>query len=101
MTVVIFFACLDLEQKSSFLDGHYVMKLGGVIIDPVPIVQAGIKMGGLPRQSNRRAGEGSPVANLTVPSHQQSFFSRVFTGFLNEHGVMQVHFPQTSANPSL
>ena len=23
MPVVIFFACLDLEQKSSFLDGHY------------------------------------------------------------------------------
>ena len=24
MPVVIFFACLDLEQKSSFLDGHYL-----------------------------------------------------------------------------
>jgi hypothetical protein len=23
MPVVIFFACLDLEQKSSFMDGHY------------------------------------------------------------------------------
>jgi hypothetical protein len=22
--VVIFFACLDLEQKSSFMDGHYL-----------------------------------------------------------------------------
>ena len=26
MPVVIFFTCLDLEQKSSFLDGHYVKK---------------------------------------------------------------------------
>jgi hypothetical protein len=25
MPVVIFFACLDIEQKSSFLDGHYVV----------------------------------------------------------------------------
>jgi len=25
MPVVIFFACLDLEQKSSFLDGHYLI----------------------------------------------------------------------------
>jgi len=25
MTVVIFFACLDLEQKSSFMDGHYLV----------------------------------------------------------------------------
>jgi hypothetical protein len=24
MPVVIFFACLDLEQKSSFMDGHYL-----------------------------------------------------------------------------
>jgi len=24
MPPVIFFACLDLEQKSSFLDGHYL-----------------------------------------------------------------------------
>jgi len=24
MPVVKFFACLDLEQKSSFLDGHYL-----------------------------------------------------------------------------
>jgi hypothetical protein len=24
MPVVIFLACLDLEQKSSFLDGHYL-----------------------------------------------------------------------------
>ena len=23
MPVVIFFTCLDLEQKSSFMDGHY------------------------------------------------------------------------------
>jgi len=26
MPVVIFFTCLDLEQKSSFMDGHYVVK---------------------------------------------------------------------------
>jgi hypothetical protein len=25
MPVVIFFACLDLEQKSSFMDGHYLV----------------------------------------------------------------------------
>jgi hypothetical protein len=25
MPVVIFFACLDLKQKSSFLDGHYLI----------------------------------------------------------------------------
>jgi hypothetical protein len=25
MPVVIFFACLDLEQKSSFPDGHYLV----------------------------------------------------------------------------
>jgi hypothetical protein len=24
MPAVIFFACLDLEQKSSFMDGHYL-----------------------------------------------------------------------------
>ena len=24
MPVVIFFACLDLEEKSSFMDGHYL-----------------------------------------------------------------------------
>jgi len=24
MPVVIFFTCLDLKQKSSFLDGHYL-----------------------------------------------------------------------------
>jgi hypothetical protein len=24
MPAVIFFACLDLEQKSSFMDGHYI-----------------------------------------------------------------------------
>jgi hypothetical protein len=24
--VVIFFTCLDLEQKSSFMDGHYVVE---------------------------------------------------------------------------
>jgi hypothetical protein len=24
MPVAIFFACLDLEQKSSFMDGHYL-----------------------------------------------------------------------------
>jgi hypothetical protein len=24
MPVVIFFACLDLEQRSSFMDGHYL-----------------------------------------------------------------------------
>ena len=27
MPVVIFFACLDLEQKSSFMDGHWYMIL--------------------------------------------------------------------------
>jgi len=25
--VVMFFACLDLEQKSSFMDGHYLREL--------------------------------------------------------------------------
>jgi len=25
MPMVIFFACLDLEQKSSFMDGHLLM----------------------------------------------------------------------------
>jgi hypothetical protein len=27
MPVVIFFACLDLEEKSSFMDGHYLNML--------------------------------------------------------------------------
>ena len=27
MPAVIFFACLDLEQKSSFMDGHYLAHL--------------------------------------------------------------------------
>jgi len=27
MPAVIFFACLDLEQKSSFLDGHYLTEV--------------------------------------------------------------------------
>jgi len=27
MPVVIFFACLDLEQKSSFMDGHWLIWL--------------------------------------------------------------------------
>jgi len=27
MPVGIFFTCLDLEQKSSFLDGHYLKKI--------------------------------------------------------------------------
>ena len=25
MPAVIFFVCLDLEQKSSFMDGHYII----------------------------------------------------------------------------
>jgi hypothetical protein len=34
MTAVIFFACLDLEQKSSFMDGHWLWlkKFSGEII---------------------------------------------------------------------
>jgi hypothetical protein len=31
MSVVIFLACLDLEQKSSFVDGHYLNHLHGFI----------------------------------------------------------------------
>jgi len=34
MPVVIFFACLDLEQKSSFLDEHYLSILNIEDINP-------------------------------------------------------------------
>ncbi|RZB31433.1 MAG: hypothetical protein SRB2_04661 [Desulfobacteraceae bacterium Eth-SRB2] len=37
MPAVIFFACLDLEQKSSFMDGHYLilgLKIGPKNLDP-------------------------------------------------------------------
>ena len=30
MPVVIFFACLDLKQKSSFMDGHYLYSRGSL-----------------------------------------------------------------------
>jgi hypothetical protein len=29
--VVIFFACLDLEQKSSFMDGHYLNEAWSIL----------------------------------------------------------------------
>jgi hypothetical protein len=32
MPAVIFFACLDLEQKSSFMDGHYLIYLSTPLI---------------------------------------------------------------------
>jgi len=33
MPVVIFFSCLDLEQKSSFMDGHYLKQESGMKIN--------------------------------------------------------------------
>jgi hypothetical protein len=41
MPVVIFFACLDLEQKSSFMDGHYIKLLTNIFDKEYGFFQSG------------------------------------------------------------
>jgi len=44
MPAVIFFACLDLEQKSSFMDGHYQESNTGPGILDMPLSTFGPRL---------------------------------------------------------
>jgi uncharacterized FlaG/YvyC family protein len=58
--VVIFFACLDLEQKYSFMDGHYLRRWVIMLVEP--IIEAG-KTIPLSTQAKLPAGQDTAQKN--------------------------------------
>ena len=90
MPAVIFLACLDIEQKSSFMDGHYLICLActrsaylwsdqAVKLPALTVrssdVRQGFAAGSVPVNSNGLAKSLRPFLNLTelfLPSAKQS-----------------------------
>jgi hypothetical protein len=68
MPVVIFFACLDLEQKSSFMNGHKRISAVDISRYP-PVFFIGLRFQIRPNKNNVRTTQTLPdlLERLSIP----------------------------------